>query len=151
MTSQSISSCLDHFHLPHKATPGVCSPCLGPSLQSSNIPFGEGTLRMCCRDWSAQYDNLLQETSFPSLSRHRKQLKLRYLFQVQNRHSFSPMPSSPASMLTPDSGAVSSCCDPTLLNKPFARTTACQTSFIPDTVSLWYRPPKELHSASSLP
>ena len=48
-------------------------------------------LRMCAKDWSASYEDLLVRFDLPTLKQRRKLLKLCFLYQVRSGSFFFPM------------------------------------------------------------
>ena len=104
-------------------------------------------LRMCLKEWSCDYQEVLELSSFPTLQNRRCYQKLTTLFKivnhllvfppdkVQKKHQARPS-------LHPNSDH--------MLHHPFARTTASQFSFIPHTVSVWNNLPSEALQAASL-
>ena len=104
-------------------------------------------LRMCLKEWSCDYQEVLELSSFPTLQNRRCYQKLTTLFKIVNHLLVFP----------PDKVQKKHQARPSLhlnsdhmLHHPFARTTASQFSFIPHTVSVWNNLPSEALQATSL-
>ena len=72
------------------------APVWDPSLQilTQAVEKVQGfAMKMCLKNWSGSYDELLRDSKLPTLKDRRLLLKLSYLFQVINR-SFSFHPAS---------------------------------------------------------
>ena len=103
-------------------------------------------LRMCAKDWSVSYENLLLRFNLPTLQQRRKLLKLCFLYQVRNGHFF--FPNSPVAPSPMDQRLRSF--NPFRLGGPTPHTVAYDNSFFPDVIRLWNKLPTDIASSSSL-
>ena len=87
-------------------------------------------LRMCCKNWDAGYQELLDLTTMPTLENRRLYLKLCSLYKIIYSHFYFPpnvftAQPSRTPLVSP------------LLNQPHARTNYYKSSFVPSTISVW--------------
>ena len=87
-------------------------------------------LRMCCKNWDAGYQELLDLTTMPTLENRRLYLKLCSLYKIIYGHFYFPpnvftAQPSRTPLVSP------------LLNQPHARTNYYQSSFVLSTISVW--------------
>ena len=87
-------------------------------------------LRMCCKNWDAGYQELLDLTTMPTLENRRLYLKLCSLYKIIYGHFYFPpnvftAQPSRTTLVSP------------LLNQPHACTNYYQSSFVPSTISVW--------------
>ena len=94
-------------------------------------------LKMCSKNWNSQYSDLLQRIQLPSLESRRKLLKLSYLFQIRTGTSFFPNPPIISLLIDPRFRNHTT----TLLDHPFAQTSAYKHSFFPDSATLCLKMP----------
>ena len=86
-------------------------------------------LRMCCKNWDAGYQELLDLTTMPTLENRRLYLKLCSLYKIIYGHFYFPpngftAQPSRTHLVSP------------LLNQPHARTNYYQSSFVPSIYHL---------------
>ena len=103
-------------------------------------------LRMCMRDWNADYATLLQSSNLPTLASRRRYLKLCFLYQViQGQFDFPGAPvvwrNLPLNLRNNSTF---------LLQRPVTYSNAHQFSFFPHTIDLWNSFPPPVHSCDSL-
>ena len=87
-------------------------------------------LRMCCKNWDAGYQELLDLTTMPTLENRRLYLKLCSLYKIIYGHFYFPpnvFTAQPNRTLL----------DSPLLNQPHSHTNYYQSSFVPSTISVW--------------
>ena len=90
-------------------------------------------LKVCTRNWSSDYESLLQSCNLPTLASRRHYLKLCLLNQVVNGHIHFPMaPVAPQNLSRPLRNTRT-----LALERPVTRTNAHQSSFFPHTITLW--------------
>ena len=102
-------------------------------------------LRMCSRQWDLTYHALLEKFHLPNLLNRHVHLKLCTVFKIVHGLLYFP-----SHVVTPDvrSGRRHAYSLP-LLHCPYARTTAFQSSFVPNSISVWNHLPCEaLHATS---
>ena len=102
-------------------------------------------LKMCLKNWSSTYEELLTDSKLPTLKDRRTLLKLSYLFQVMNG-SFS-FPNAPLTLRQTRTLRNSECL---LLERPIVRTNAYMYSYFPHVISLWNSLPSFVHKCTSL-
>ena len=91
-------------------------------------------LRLCCKNWSATYLQLLDSTGLTTLSAERKIAKLCFLYKIVNN-----LTSFPANIIRFRSSVpfhIRSC-HAFLLSVPHARTGYCYYSFVHSSCKLW--------------
>ena len=103
-------------------------------------------LRMCMRDWNADYATLLQSSNLPTLASRRHYLKLCFLYQViQGQFDIPGAPvvwrNLPLNLRNNSTF---------LLLRPVTHSNAHQFSFFPHTIDLWNSLPPPVHSCDSL-
>ena len=90
-------------------------------------------LKVCTRNWSSDYESLLQLCNLPTLASRRHYLKLCLLYQVVNGHINFPMaPVAPRNLSRPLRNTRT-----LALERPVTQTNAYQSSFFPHTITLW--------------
>ena len=89
-------------------------------------------LRMCAKDWSASYEDLLVRFDLPTLKQRRKLLKLCFLYQVRSGSFFFPNAPVSASPMDPRLRNF----NPSCLRGPTPHTLAYASSFFPDALLL---------------
>ncbi len=91
-------------------------------------------LRLCCKNWSAAYHELLDSTGLTTLSTERKIGKLCFLYKIVNL-----LTSFPANIIRFRSTLLLHIRShhPYLLSVPFARTSYCYYSFVHSSCKLW--------------
>ena len=104
-------------------------------------------LRLCLKNWDAEYGALLQLTSLPDLGYRRRYLKLCFLYQVI--HGQFSFPNAPLEWRNLPVHSLRSFSDH-LLHTPLSHTNAYQFSFFPHTSSLWNPLPPTIHNCASL-
>ena len=102
-------------------------------------------LKMCLKNWSSTYEELLTDSKLPTLKDRRTLLKLSYLFQVMNG-SFS-FPNAPLTLRQTRTLRNS---EYLLLERPIVRTNAYMYSYFPHVISLWNSLPSFVHKCTSL-
>ena len=103
-------------------------------------------LRMCMRDWNADYATLLQSCNLSTLASRRRYLKLCFLYRViQGEFDFpgAPIARRNLSLNLRNNSAF-------LLLRPPTCSSAHQFSFFPHTIELWNSLPPSVHSCDSL-
>ena len=98
--------------------------------------------KMCLKDWSCTYRDLLYLSELPTLQLRRTFLKLCYLYKIMNGFFIYPNAPLVSRQIRPLRN--SSC---HLLERLPSRTNA---SYFPHTISLWNNLPSSLHNCSSL-
>ena len=92
-------------------------------------------LRICSHEWNMDYYSLLQEYQLPPLSSRRDYLRLMTLYNIIFQHFHFP-----SSILTPAIVSRSTRHkrpESNLYERPFARTSAFKSSFIPRAIETW--------------
>ena len=102
-------------------------------------------LRMCAKNWSANYEDLLLQFNLPSLKLRRKFLKLSFFFQIHNGNFHSLGSPVHPSLMDPRLRGY----DPARIASLMPRSTAYKSSFFPDVVAMWNDLPLELRSLQS--
>ena len=104
-------------------------------------------LRMCTKNWTADYDSLLTSCNLPSLKKRRLFLKLSFLYQLVNNLVILPSHNVSHREARLNTRSASSA----QLVRPFCRTESYKQSFFPDTIYHWnHLLPSPIKSASSL-
>ena len=125
-----------------------CSPVWDPHLRK-NIDLLERTqmfaLRVCLKDWSSAYDNLLLKGSLPSLSKRWSLASLSHLYKTV--HELTDFPGAPVSRR---SFHYSSRANNSLSLLPYNyRSSQFLNSYFPKTGSRWNSLPAEVVSLTS--
>ena len=102
-------------------------------------------LRMCTKNWTADYDSLLTSCNLPSLKKRRLFLKLSFLYQLVN--NLVILPSHNVSHR--DARLNTRSANSAQLVRPFCRTESYIQSFFPDTIYHWNHLLHDIKSASS--
>ena len=133
-------------HVIHSALSRVhAAPVWDPSLQTLAYAVEKVqkfALKMCLKDWSSTYRDLLDLSELPTLQLRRTFLKLCYLYKIMNGFFIYPNAPLVSRQIRPLRN--SSC---HLLERLPSRTNA---SYFPHTISLWNNLPSSLHNCSSL-
>ena len=104
-------------------------------------------LRMCTKNWTADYDSLLTSCNLPSLKKRHLFLKLSFLYQLVNNLVILPSHNVSHREARLNTRSASSA----QLVRPFCRTESYKQSFFPDTIYHWnHLLPSPIKSASSL-
>ena len=103
-------------------------------------------LKICYKEWSSTYPELLEVSALPELSVRRKCLNLCYFYKlVNNSFEFPNCPLSVRTLNYPNRNGRTS-----LYVQPYANSNAFLNSFFPSTISLWNSLPFAAVSAISL-
>ena len=89
-------------------------------------------LRMCTKQWSSSYDELLSSTNLPSLKDRRTQASLCHLFKIM--HGETEFADAPLHHWTSNYNTRSS--DRSVIYMPQSRTWSYQHSFFPNAISI---------------
>ena len=104
-------------------------------------------LRMCTKNWTADYDSLLTSCNLPSLKKRRLFLKLSFLYQLVNNLVILPSHNISHREARLNTRSASSA----QFVRPFCRTESYKQSFFPDTIYHWnHLLPSPIKTASSL-
>ena len=103
-------------------------------------------LKVCSKNWSSDYEHLLNITNLPALSIRREYLKLTYLYQILNG-SFI-FPNAPLERRNIPVNLRNS--NTIQFVRPICHTNAYMNSFFPHTISVWNRLPYEIQSSTSI-
>ena len=90
-------------------------------------------LRVCCKDWSASYDDLLSHCQVPSLSDRRRTAKMCHLYKII--YGIADCANAPITHRTLQYNCRRS--NPIQIQALFAQTSHYQFSFYPHSISLW--------------
>ena len=90
-------------------------------------------LRVCCRDWTASYTDLLERCHVPTLSDRRRNAKLCHLYKIV--YGLADCQMAPVSARTLTYNTRRS--NPVQLQCMFAQSSQFQYSFYLHTISLW--------------
>ena len=90
-------------------------------------------LRVCCKDWSASYDDLLSHCQVPSLSDRRRTAKMCHLYKII--YGIADCANAPITHRTLQYNCRRS--NPIQIQALFAQTSHYQFSFFPHSISLW--------------
>ena len=101
-------------------------------------------LRMCTKQWSTPYQDLLTITNVPSLKSRRCYLRLSLLQKIKNGTFFFPQ-----IHLITERHAIGRHNRDQLLKRPFARTNLYYYSYLPRTITVWNKLPASVVNASS--
>ena len=132
------------------STLGVCSPVWSPH-HSKDVdqlePVQKFALRMCLKNWEANYHDLLDHYQSPNLNACRQYLSLSHLFKLcKDYMTFLKLPfqdsySNAYFMRSQEAGN---------LTQQYARTDMLYHSFFPWTISQWNSLPQSVISCHSL-
>ena len=90
-------------------------------------------LRVCCKNWSASYCDLMESCQVPRLSDRRRKVKLCHLFKII--YGLSDCEMAPIAYRTLNYSSRRS--NPVQIQTLFAQTSQFQFSFYPHAISLW--------------
>ena len=104
-------------------------------------------LRICLKDWHADYSSLLNASCLSTLQDRRRYLKLCFMFKIVHHLVFV------SDLLLPNSKLHFSRFLPphNVLIQPFAKSNSFLYSFLPATISLWNNLPLDALTSTSLP
>jgi len=102
-------------------------------------------LKIAFKSWGDSYETLLLRSGLQQLSERRSYLRLCYLFQIINGNFVFPNPPIARRQLEHNLRNVTH-----HLMQPFARTSAYQYSFFPNTISDWNSLPASIRSCPSI-
>ena len=105
-------------------------------------------IRMCAKDWSASYYDLLSDFNLPTLNERRKLLKLSFFYQIQNGHFHCP--SSSVHLNPMDLRLRNHDSTRLAIGGPAPHTCSYDASFYPDAVRLWNELPSEVRLVGSV-
>ena len=103
-------------------------------------------LKMCTKDWNADYDSLMEICNVPTLGYRRRYLKLCFLYSIINGHFI--FPNAPIERRQLQRHLRNS--DSYILQRPVVRTNAHQSSFFSHSIILWNNLPPSVQSSDSL-
>ena len=101
---------------------------------------------MCYREWTCQYEHLLERAKLPTLSERRKRAKLCHLFKIVHELTDCQVAPVYTKMLSYNTRQVSNLS----LQDLRANTSQFLFSFYPHTISLWNSLPPDIQTTSSL-
>ena len=108
-------------------------------------------LRICSKQWSHSYSDLLESASIPSLQNRRTFLKLVTLYKFVHGLACFPVDIVVPSHIARNSGFVSARSGHELkLQQQFARTSAFQASFVLSSIAVWNNLPADAVQAPSI-
>ena len=105
-------------------------------------------VRMCAKDWSASYYDLLSDFNLPTLNERRKLLKLSFFYKIQNGHFHCP--SSSVHLNPMDLRLRNHDSTRLAIGGPAPHTCSYDASFYPDVVRLWNDLPSEVRLVGSV-
>ena len=123
----------------------VWDPHLAKDIQSLE-QAQKFALRMCYREWTCQYEHLLERAKLPTLSERRKRAKLCHLFKIVHELTDCQVAPVHTKMLSYNTRQVSNLS----LQDLRANTSQFLFSFYPHTISLWNSLPPDIQTISSL-
>ena len=104
-------------------------------------------LRVCCKDWSASYCDLLERCQVPYLSDRRRTAKMCHLYKII--YGIADCENAPVTHRTLNYSCRRS--NPIQIQTLFAQSSQYQFSFYPHSISLWNNLSLSNDSLSSLP
>ena len=123
----------------------VWDPHLAKDIQSLE-QAQKFALRISYREWTCQYEHLLERAKLPTLSERRKRAKLCHLFKIVHELTDCQVAPVHTKMLSYNTRQVSNLS----LQDLRANTSQFLFSFYPHTISLWNSLPPDIQTISSL-